>query len=95
VGDPGSTVEVVVVSNGTVVVVVLVVVVVVGSAVVLVVVGGAVVLVVVVKSAGPPELPEGRRIGVVDPGFGFQPGGGFVCEGTAPAVGTTTGLAGC
>ena len=32
--------------------------------------------------------------GVDEPGLGFQPFGGFVCEGTGPAVGTTTGVAG-
>ena len=56
---------------------------------------GDMAVVVVVEGATPglPARPV-NRIGVVDPGFGFQPGGGLVCDGTRPAVGTTTGAAG-
>jgi hypothetical protein len=78
----GSTVVVV---SGTVVVVS-------GGIVVdvVVVVLGAVVVVVVVVDFG---LGESFK-GLVEPGFGFQPGGGLVCDGTGPAVGTTARFAG-
>jgi hypothetical protein len=33
--------------------------------------------------------PLSTAIGVVEPGCGCQPGGGWVWEGTGPAVGTT------
>jgi hypothetical protein len=53
--------------------------------------GGAVV--VVVDPLPPLPLPS-TAIGVVDPGWGCQPGGGWVCDGTLPAAGTTVGAAG-
>jgi hypothetical protein len=77
--------------QGTVVVVV--------DRVVVVVVAGRVVVVcdgAVVDEAGDPDVvgPVYTSNGVDDPGLGFQPFGGFVWDGTGPAVGTTTGAAG-
>ncbi len=53
--------------------------------------GGAVVEGVEVPTGG---LPGPTTIGVVDPGFGRQPAGGRVWDGTGPAVGITEGMAG-
>ena len=50
--------------------------------------------VVVVVVAPVPSSGSPNRIGVVDPGLGFQPGGGLGWDGTGPAVGTTTATAG-
>ncbi len=52
-----------------------------------------VVLVVVVVVAPDGVIPL-TTIGVVEPGLGVHPGGGFVWDGTGPAVGTTWGEAG-
>jgi hypothetical protein len=52
---------------------------------------GAVVDVVVVLLD---PLPPSTAIGVVEPGWGCQPGGGWLWDGTFPAAGTTAGGAG-
>ena len=54
--------------------------------------GGVVDVVVVVGSV--PLLPPPTAIGVVEPGCGCQPGGGWDWDGTFPAVGTTVGVDG-
>jgi hypothetical protein len=83
------------------VLVVLGVVLVVGSgATVVVVVDGStmvdvVVLVVVVDAGELLVLLPLTTIGVVSPGAGFHPGGGFGWDGTGGRVATTTGFAGC
>ena len=96
---------VVVVSGGTVVVVVVEALVsttgiVVDVVVESVVVGSALtaVVVLVVDDAVDPGtvvlVGDPSRMGVVAPGCGFQLAGGLVCDGTSPAVETTTGVAG-
>ncbi len=42
----------------------------------------------------PVGLVGPMTMGVDDPGLAFHPGGGFGCEGTGPAVGTTWAGAG-
>jgi hypothetical protein len=66
----------------------------VGSTVVVVVEGATVVVVVVVVEAAELLEPPLTTIGVVSPGAGFHPGGGFGCEGTGGRVAITTAFAG-